>query len=108
MMFPKMRPIVLARIILPSEHSLSILIISIGPLLPSNSTPGRELFDRTWLIYQLIREGLIGKYDYAFLFKPNIPFIKKSPRTAPFFGLNDRMPYVLAEFPARIHGTDTT
>ena len=42
------------------------------------------------------REGLIGKYDYAFLFKPNLPFMQKSRRAAPFFGLNDRMPVLLA------------
>jgi xanthine/uracil permease len=34
--------------------------------------------------------------DYAFLFKPNLPFMKKSRQKAPFFGLNDRMPVVLA------------
>ncbi|KAL9095302.1 MAG: hypothetical protein Q9165_002559 [Trypethelium subeluteriae] len=42
------------------------------------------------------RDGLIGDYDYAFLFKPNIPFIKKERRAAPFFGLNDRLPVFLA------------
>lgn len=42
------------------------------------------------------RDGLLGKYDYKFLFVPNIPFIKKIPRAAPFFGLNDKMPVVLA------------
>ncbi|SPO07435.1 related to uric acid-xanthine permease [Cephalotrichum gorgonifer] len=42
------------------------------------------------------REGLIGDYDYAFLFKPNLPFMKKSVHASPFFGLNDRMPLVLA------------
>lgn len=42
------------------------------------------------------REGLIGTYDYAFLFKPNLPFMKKSTQRAPFFGLQDRMPVVLA------------
>jgi xanthine/uracil permease len=39
---------------------------------------------------------LIGDYDYAFLFKPNIPFMKKERRAAPFFGLNDSMPVLLA------------
>lgn len=34
--------------------------------------------------------------DYAFLFKPNLPFMKKERRAAPFFGLNDRMPVFLA------------
>lgn len=42
------------------------------------------------------KEGLIGDYDYAFLFKPNLPFMKKERRAAPFFGLNDRMPVFLA------------
>lgn len=42
------------------------------------------------------RDGLIGDYDYAFLFKPNLPFMKKSKRAAPFFGLNDKMPFLLA------------
>nr|POE87980.1 purine permease [Quercus suber] len=42
------------------------------------------------------KDGLIGNYDYAFLFKPNIPFMKKEKRAAPFFGLNDRMPVFLA------------
>jgi len=42
------------------------------------------------------REGLIGDYDYAFLFKPNLPFMKKSRRAAPFFGLYDKMPLLLS------------
>jgi uric acid-xanthine permease len=42
------------------------------------------------------REGLIGDYDYIFLFKPNLPFMKKSSQKAPFFGLNDKMPIFLA------------
>lgn len=42
------------------------------------------------------KEGLIGSYDYAFLFKPNLPFMKKDRRAAPFFGLNDKMPLMLA------------
>jgi uracil-xanthine permease len=42
------------------------------------------------------RDGLIGSYDYAFLFRPNLPFMKKERRAAPFFGLNDRMPVLLA------------
>lgn len=42
------------------------------------------------------KQGLIGTYDYAFLFKPNLPFMKKSTRRAPFFGLQDSMPVVLA------------
>jgi hypothetical protein len=61
------------------------------------------------------KDGLIGKYDYGFLFKPNLPFLKKEKvcicrwiaaevhsrltieqRAAPFFGLNDKMPVFLA------------
>ncbi|RMD40624.1 hypothetical protein DV735_g4490, partial [Chaetothyriales sp. CBS 134920] len=42
------------------------------------------------------REGLIGDYDYAFLFTPNLPFMKRSRQMAPFFGLNDPMPILLA------------
>ncbi|KAF2734571.1 Xanthine/uracil permease [Polyplosphaeria fusca] len=42
------------------------------------------------------KEGLVGSYDYAFLFKPNLPFMKKDRRAAPFFGLNDKMPLLLA------------
>ncbi|KAI8931275.1 hypothetical protein NX059_011620 [Plenodomus lindquistii] len=42
------------------------------------------------------KEGLIGTYDYAFLFRPNLPFMKKTRRAAPFFGLHDRMPVFLA------------
>ncbi len=49
----------------------------------------------------------MGEYDYAFLFKPNIPFMRKSRRSAPFFGLNDRMPYV-GPFSRGNDITDTT
>ncbi|OLN96930.1 Uric acid-xanthine permease [Colletotrichum chlorophyti] len=42
------------------------------------------------------KQGLVGDYDYAFLFRPNLPFTKKSRQAAPFFGLNDRMPTLLA------------
>ncbi|KYG41431.1 hypothetical protein M433DRAFT_7958 [Acidomyces richmondensis BFW] len=42
------------------------------------------------------KDGLIGNYDYGFLFTPNIPFVKRQRRAAPFFGLNDRMPVFLA------------
>ncbi|EME44069.1 hypothetical protein DOTSEDRAFT_71765 [Dothistroma septosporum NZE10] len=42
------------------------------------------------------RDGLVGDYDYAFLFTPNIPFLKRPRRAAPFFGLDDKMPVLLA------------
>lgn len=38
----------------------------------------------------------MGDYDYGFLFRPNLPFMKKTRRAAPFFGLNDKMPLLLA------------
>ena len=49
-------------------------------------------------MYRLLyrRDGLVGDYDYAFLFKPNLPFMQKSRRAAPFFALNDSMPVLLA------------
>ncbi|KAI4745554.1 purine permease [Aureobasidium sp. EXF-12298] len=42
------------------------------------------------------KEGLVGDYDYAFLFKPQLPFMKRARRAGPFFGLNDKMPVFLA------------
>jgi NCS2 family nucleobase:cation symporter-2 len=41
------------------------------------------------------KHGLIGDYDYGFLFRPNLPFMKKSVNPSPFFGLNDKMPVLL-------------
>jgi hypothetical protein len=42
------------------------------------------------------KKGLLGDYDYGFLFKPNLPFMRKSELASPFFGLNDKMPVLLA------------
>jgi hypothetical protein len=42
------------------------------------------------------REGLIGDYNYGYLFKPNLPFMGSKNVTPPFFGLNDKMPIFLA------------
>ncbi|KAI1184054.1 purine permease [Nemania serpens] len=44
----------------------------------------------------LTRDGLLGDYDYAFLFLPNIPFLRKRRQASPFFGLNDKLPVFLA------------
>ncbi|KAI1823304.1 Xanthine/uracil permease [Xylaria intraflava] len=41
------------------------------------------------------RDGLLGDYDYAFLFLPSIPFMRKDSRAPPFFGLNDKLPVLL-------------
>jgi len=42
------------------------------------------------------REGLIGDYNYGYLFKPNLPFMGSGNVTPPFFGLDDKMPLLLA------------
>jgi hypothetical protein len=42
------------------------------------------------------KEGLIGDYNYAHLFKPNLPFMGSKNVTPPFFGLDDKMPMLLA------------
>ncbi|KAG4221661.1 hypothetical protein PC116_g29863 [Phytophthora cactorum] len=44
----------------------------------------------------LTKQGLVGDYDYGFLLRPNLPFMKRSRQASPFFGLNDKMPVVLA------------
>lgn len=41
-------------------------------------------------------DGLVGDYDYAYLFTPRIPFTKKSQQSAPFFGVDDQIPVLLA------------
>ncbi|KAL2359745.1 hypothetical protein RJZ56_007403 [Blastomyces dermatitidis] len=58
----------------------------------------RSFVDKLHRVYRTFttRKGLIGEYDYAFLFTPNLPFMKSQQRGAPFFGLEDRMPVVLA------------
>ncbi|KAJ5661489.1 uncharacterized protein N7477_009105 [Penicillium maclennaniae] len=42
------------------------------------------------------REGLVGDYDYAYLFIPRLPFTKRPRKSAPFFGLEDSVPVCLA------------
>jgi len=66
----------------------------IGP----DTTPKRSFADKGRRVIRALttKDGLIGDYDYAFLFKPNLPFVKKERRAAPFFGLNDKMPVMLA------------
>ncbi|KAJ4985918.1 uracil-xanthine permease [Stagonosporopsis vannaccii] len=67
---------------------------SIGP----DHTPKRSFGEkcRRFVKAFTTKDGLIGEYDYGFLFKPNLPFMKKTRRAAPFFGLHDRMPVFLA------------
>jgi uracil-xanthine permease len=67
---------------------------TIGP----ETTPKRSLPEKGHRLIKAFttKEGLIGDYDYGFLFKPQLPFMKRARRAGPFFGLNDRMPVFLA------------
>lgn len=53
-------------------------------------------FTRTLTHAFCTKDGWLGDYDYGFLFRPNLPFMRKINRPAVFFGLNDRMPVLLA------------
>ena len=67
---------------------------SIGPY----PHPKRPIGDRIKSFGKMFitKDGLIGSYDYASLFRVDIPFITKTPQAVPFFGLNDKIPVVLA------------
>jgi uracil-xanthine permease len=67
---------------------------TIGP----ETTPKRSFSEKGRRLIKAFstKEGLIGDYDYGFLFKPQLPFMKRARRAGPFFGLNDRMPVFLA------------
>ncbi|KAI1424940.1 permease family-domain-containing protein [Xylaria sp. FL1777] len=70
-----------------------------GPsqIVPQTATR-RSIGDRLQGVKKtfLTRDGLLGDYDYAFLFRPNIPFMRKRRQVSPFFGLNDKLPVFLA------------
>jgi uric acid-xanthine permease len=70
----------------------------IGPDMGPKKPFGQRLADVPRRIVKQFttREGLLGDYDYAFLFTPNLPGLKRAKRAAPFFGLNDKMPIMLA------------
>ncbi|KAG9764274.1 Xanthine/uracil permease, partial [Aureobasidium melanogenum] len=67
---------------------------TIGP----ETTPKRSFSEKGRRLIKAFttKEGLVGDYDYGFLFKPQLPFMKRARRAGPFFGLNDRMPVFLA------------
>ncbi|KAI1262770.1 permease family-domain-containing protein [Xylariaceae sp. FL1019] len=71
-----------------------------GPsqITPPITAPRRTIGDRLRVVRKTFttREGLLGNYDYGFLFMPNIPFVRKHRQASPFFGLNDKMPVFLA------------
>lgn len=64
---------------------------------PTTSPPKRSWADRGRHFVKAFttKDGLIGNYDYALLFTPSLPFVKRKRRAAPFFGLQDRMPVLL-------------
>ncbi|KAF7716356.1 Purine transporter [Penicillium ucsense] len=66
----------------------------IGP----DHRPRRTLGDKLRRVVKTFttRDGLLGNYDYAYLFTPRLPFTKRARKSAPFFGLDDRVPVVLA------------
>ncbi|KAJ5251827.1 hypothetical protein N7489_002237 [Penicillium chrysogenum] len=66
----------------------------IGP----DHTPKRTISDKVRYAVRTFttREGLLGDYDYGYLFIPRLPFTKRARKSAPFFGLDDRVPVVLA------------
>lgn len=70
----------------------------IGPDMGPKRTLGQKVAEvpRKFIKQFTTREGLLGDYDYVFLFTPNIPGLKRAKRAAPFFGLNDKMPIMLA------------
>ncbi|KAJ5642981.1 uncharacterized protein N7484_005488 [Penicillium longicatenatum] len=66
----------------------------IGPDLSPKRTYSDKL--RSFVRTFTTRDGLIGDYDYAFLFTPKLPFTNQVRKSAPFFGLDDRVPILLA------------
>lgn len=63
------------------------------------SSPGFAQGSKT-TIRQVIRkittkDGLLGDYDYKYLFTPQLPFMKKNKVRQPFFGLDSNMPIFL-------------
>lgn len=66
----------------------------IGP----DTTPKKTWSDKGRRVAKAFttKDGLVGNYDYGFLFTPNIPFMRRPRRAAPFFSLNERLPVLLA------------
>ncbi|KAI5198192.1 hypothetical protein AUEXF2481DRAFT_34666 [Aureobasidium subglaciale EXF-2481] len=64
----------------------------------AETTPKRSFSEKGRRLVKAFttKEGLVGDYDYGFLFKPQLPFMKRARRAGPFFGLNDKMPVFLA------------
>ncbi|KAI5958619.1 hypothetical protein KGF57_002464 [Candida theae] len=41
------------------------------------------------------KDGILGDYDYKYLFTPEIPFVSREAKVQPFFGLKSDMPLLL-------------
>ncbi|ODQ66183.1 purine permease [Nadsonia fulvescens var. elongata DSM 6958] len=74
--------------------------VPVGTLsgLKDHNFSSRSYKDKSVWIYKKFttKEGLIGDYDYAYLFTPRIPFISKRSNSSPFFGINSDIPMFLA------------
>lgn len=75
---------------------------SIGPHPHPVKTPSQRL--HSLLKTFTTKDGLLGTYDYAALFRPDIPFLSKTHQPVPFFGVNDKIPVVLAILLGVQHG----
>ncbi|EGX91884.1 purine permease [Cordyceps militaris CM01] len=85
---------------IPSFGPRSTMDEDHGPqsIAPAHAPPGRPLGARLRAVRRAFttKQGLIGAYDYGFLFRPNLPFMRRSASRSPFFALNDRVPVLLA------------
>jgi hypothetical protein len=61
-----------------------------------NTKKGFGYYTKAFRRQFFTHDGLVGDYDYAYLFTPNLPFMKSQNASPPFFGLNDKMPLLLA------------
>lgn len=70
---------------------------SLSPETEAKKSVLGEIQSRSYAFYKKFttRDGLIGDYDYAYLFTPTLPFMKTSKKKQPFFGLNDDIPVLL-------------
>lgn len=60
----------------------------------SSSAQGRTVIRK--LVHKLTtKDGVLGDYDYKYLFTPQLPFMKKNKVRQPFFGLDSEMPILL-------------
>lgn len=71
--------------------------MSLTPETEMEPTFSEKLRTRASRFYRKFttKEGLIGDYDYAYLFIPALPFLKVNKKKQPFFGLDDEIPVVL-------------